>query len=66
MTQIPNDNRAKAFGSAFAIQDPETCKILSEPIYISDINSSDVIDEYLNLYDNWISSTKTNTFIGLG
>jgi hypothetical protein len=65
MTQIPNDNRAKAFGSAFAIQDPETCKILSEPIYISDINSSDVIDEYLNLYDKWISSTKANTFIGL-
>jgi hypothetical protein len=65
MTQIPNDNRAKAFGSAFAIQDPETCKILSEPICISDINSSDIIDEYLNLYDKWIASTKTNTFIGL-
>jgi hypothetical protein len=65
MTQIPNDNRAKAFGSAFAIQDPETCEILSEPICISDINTSNVIDEYLNLYDKWIASTKANTFIGL-
>ena len=65
MTQIPNDNRAKTFGSAFAIEDSETCKILSEPLYISDINSSNVIDDYLSLYGNWIASTKNNTFIGL-
>ena len=65
MTQIPNDNRAKTFGSAFAIEDLETLKIISEPLCISDINTSDVIGDYLNLYDDWIASTKNNIFIGL-
>jgi len=65
MTQIPNDNRAKAFGSAFAIEDSETLNIISEPLCISDINTSDVIGDYLNLYDDWIASTKNNTFVGL-
>jgi hypothetical protein len=65
MNKIPNDKRSMPFGSAFSIQDPETLKVLSEPLDISCIHSSTIIDEYLNSYDSWIKSTQKNTFIGL-
>jgi hypothetical protein len=65
MNKIPNDKRSMNFGSAFSIQDPETLKVLSEPLNVTCILSDTIIDEYLNLYDSWIKSTQKNTFIGL-
>ena len=32
MSNIPNDKRQLDFGSAFAIQDPDTLKIIQEPL----------------------------------
>jgi hypothetical protein len=65
MTNIPNDKRAMNFGSAFAIQDPETLSVLQEPLELNCLHSNTIIDEYLDSYDQWIGSTKQNTFIGL-
>ena len=65
MTNIPNDKRAMNFGSAFAIQDPETLEVLQEPLELKCLHSDTIIDEYLSSYDRWIRSTKQNTFIGL-
>lgn len=65
MTSIPNDKRSLDFGSAFAIQDPETVKLLRTPMDLSCINSDTIIDEYLYTYDAWIKSTNSNSFVGL-
>tara|TARA_B110000503_G_C7144760_1_gene412439 strand:+ start:1700 stop:2602 length:903 start_codon:yes stop_codon:yes gene_type:complete len=65
MAIIPNDKRGMDFGSAFAIQDPDTTKILREPFDLQCINSNTIIDEYLHDYDLWIKSSISNTFTGL-
>jgi len=65
MTNIPNDRRGMDFGSAFAIQDPATIKLLREPMDLSCVNNSTIIDEYLYNYDSWIKSTTLNSFVGL-
>lgn len=65
MTVIPNDKRSLDFGSAFAIQDPETLKILRNSYDFTDLNSDSIIDEYLYAYDTWIKSTTLNSFTGL-
>lgn len=65
MTDIPNDKRHMDFGSAFAIQDPETTKLLRKPLDLQCLNNENIIDEFLYEYDLWIKSTKGNTFTGL-
>jgi hypothetical protein len=65
MTNIPNDKRDMDFGSAFAIQDPETVKILREQLDLQCVNSNTIIDEFLYDYDKWINSTTSNRFTGL-
>ena len=65
MNKIPNDKRSLDFGSAFAIEDPETLKILREPFDLRCVHNNTVIDEYLHTYDRWIRSTAANTLIGL-
>jgi hypothetical protein len=65
MTAIPNDKRSMDFGSAFAIQDPETVKILRNNYNFTDLNSDSIIDEFLHAYDAWIKSTTSNIFTGL-
>lgn len=65
MTVIPNDNRGMDFGSAFAIQDPETMRILRQNYNLTDLNSDSIIDEYLHEYDTWIKSSTSNVFTGL-
>jgi len=53
------------FGSAFAIQDPNTLKILRQQYDFTTLNSDSIIDEYLYEYDTWIKSGTLNTFTGL-
>lgn len=65
MTQIPNDKRKMDFGSAFAIMDPDTLKVLREPIDATIIHSESIITEYLNTYEEWIRSANNNSIIGL-
>lgn len=65
MKNIPNDRRHLDFGSAFAIQDPETLSILRSPFDLSCLHNESIIDEFLYLYDQWIKNTKHNTIIGL-
>lgn len=65
MTVIPNDKRRMDFGSAFAIQDPETMRLLRNNYNFTDLNSDSIIDEYLFAYNQWIKSTVSNTFTGL-
>jgi hypothetical protein len=65
MSKIPNDNRALDYGSAFAVQDPETLKIIREPFDLKCVHSDAIIDEFLYAYDKWIRSTESNTIIGL-
>ena len=65
MTVIPNDKRSMDFGSAFAVQDPETMQLLRNNYNFTDLNSDSIIDEYLFAYDRWIKSTASNTFTGL-
>lgn len=65
MTVIPNDKRSMDFGSAFAIQDPETMRILRKNYNFTDLNSDSIIDEFLHAYDAWIKSTTSNVFTGL-
>jgi hypothetical protein len=65
MTDIPNDKRGMDFGSAFAIQDPETVKLLRDPLDLSCVHSDSIIDEFLYAYDRWIHSTVSNSIIGL-
>lgn len=65
MTNIPNNKSGMNFGSAFAIMDPETLKILREPFDASVINSESIITEYLNTYEEWIRSTQNNIVVGL-
>lgn len=66
MTDIPNDKRNMDFGSAFAIQDPETVKLLRNSYDLTQLSSDSIIDEYLYEYDSWIKSTSNNIFTGLG
>lgn len=65
MTNIPNDKRSMDFGSAFAIQDPETIRLLRNNYNFTDLNSDSIIDEYLYEYDTWIKNSKSNIFTGL-
>ncbi len=65
MTNIPNDKRNMDFGSAFAIQDPATIKLLRQTFNFTDLNSDSIIDEYLYEYDTWIKSGTLNVFTGL-
>ncbi len=65
MAVIPNDKRSMDFGSAFAIQDPETVKLLRDPFDLTCVHSDTIIDEYLYAFDSWIKSTTLNQFIGL-
>jgi hypothetical protein len=66
MSNIPNDKRQLDFGSAFAIQDPDTLKIIQEPLELDCLQSDTVIGDFLNKYDQWILSTHNNTIHGLG
>ena len=65
MTNIPNDKRSMDFGSAFAIQDPETMRLLRNRYDFTDLNSDSIIDEFLYEYDKWIKSGTLNVFTGL-
>lgn len=65
MTDIPNDKRSMDFGSAFAVQDPETVKLLRDPFDLTCVHSETIIDEYLYTYDSWIKSSTLNSFTGL-
>lgn len=65
MTVIPNDKRHMDFGSASAILDPETVKLLREPLDATVVHSTTIIDEYLHAYDSWIKTTQLNKFVGL-
>lgn len=65
MTNIPNDKRNMDFGSAFAIQDPETMRLLRNRYNFTDLNSDSIIDEFLYEYDKWIKSGTLNVFTGL-
>ena len=65
MTNIPNDNRAMNFGSAFAIEDVNTTKVLEEPLDLQCLKDDKIIDSFLCKYDLWIKSSTLNKFIGL-
>jgi len=65
MTDIPNDKRHMDFGSAFAISDPETTKLLRLPLDLQCLNNNNIIDEFLYEYDNWIKTSTTNSITGL-
>jgi hypothetical protein len=65
MTNIPNDKRSMDFGSAFAIQDPETMRLLRNRYDFTDLNNDSIIDEFLYEYDKWIKSGTLNVFTGL-
>ena len=65
MTNIPNDKRGMDFGSAFAIQDPETMRLLRNRYDFTDLNNDSIIDEFLYEYDAWIKSGTLNVFTGL-
>lgn len=65
ITNIPNDKRYLDFGSAFAIQDPETVKLLREPFNLDCVWNESIIDEFLYYYNQWIKSTNENNIIGL-
>lgn len=65
MTNIPNDKRSMDFGSAFAIQDPETTKILRDPLDLQCLNNDNIIDEFLYEYDLWIKSGTLNKLVGI-
>ncbi len=65
MTNIPNDKRGMDFGSAFAIQDPETMQLLRTSRDFTDLNSDSIIDEFLYKYDSWIKSGTLNVITGL-
>lgn len=64
MTNILNDNSID-FSSAFAIMDPDTLKVLREPLDASVVHSESIITEYLNAYEEWIRSSTNNSIIGL-
>ena len=53
------------FGSAFAISDPETTKLLRLPLDLQCLNNNNIIDEFLYEYDNWIKTSTTNSITGL-
>ena len=53
------------FGSAFAIQDPNTMRILRQQYDFTDLNNDSIIDEFVHEYDSWINSGTLNTFTGL-
>ena len=65
MTNLPNDNRAMNFGSAFAIEDVNTTKVLEEPLDLQCLKDDKIIDSFLCKYDLWIKSSTLNKFIGL-
>lgn len=65
MTSIPNDKRSMDFGSAFAISDPETTKLLRDPFDLQCLANDNIIDEFLYNYDLWIKTTTLNKLVGL-
>ena len=65
MSNIPNDKRSLDFGSAFAVEDPETLKIIRQPFDLKCVHNNAIIDEFLHTYDKWIRSTESNSLIGL-
>jgi hypothetical protein len=64
MTVIPNDKRALDYGSAAAILDIQTCKLV-DSIEIAWMHDKNIIDEYLVAYKQWIQTTKNNLINGL-
>lgn len=65
MTDIPNDKRHMDFGSAFAISDPETTRLLRQPLDLQCLNNDNIIDEFLYDYDLWIKTSQINSITGL-
>jgi hypothetical protein len=65
MTNTPNDINNPDFSNAFAIMDPETLRILREPLDVSVVHSESIITEFLNSYEDWIKSTQNNSLVGL-
>jgi len=65
MTNIPNDKRHMDFGSAFAISDPETTRLLRSTLDLQCLNNDNIIDEFLYDYDKWIKTSTINSITGL-
>ena len=65
MSNIPNDKRALAYGSAFAIQDTNTVAELTTPLDLNCVFDDEIIPKFLDRYDQWIKSTNLNTLKGL-
>ena len=65
MKNIPNDKRSMEFGSAFAIDDANTLKVLDEPLDLNCLKDDEIINDFLYRYDSWIKSSNLNKFIGL-
>ena len=51
MSNIPNDKRALAYGSAFAIQDPNTLTELTTPLDLNCVFDDEIISKFLDRYD---------------
>tara|TARA_Y100001937_G_C7102400_1_gene323172 strand:+ start:369 stop:1247 length:879 start_codon:yes stop_codon:yes gene_type:complete len=65
MIDIPNDKRSMDFGSAFAIADYDTKKVLDEPLDLSCLNDVDIINNFLLEFNLWIKSSTMNSLVGL-
>lgn len=63
--KIPNDKRDLPYGSAFAISDSDTSKIVNSSLNLSCLNDNNIVDDFLKLHRKWVSTSKLNTVIGL-
>jgi hypothetical protein len=61
----PNDKSKMEFGSSFAVQDPETVAVLQDPVDLSCLYDTKVVQQFLDKYNDWIFTTKQNTIKGL-
>lgn len=63
--KIPNDKRSLPYGSAFAISDFCTLRVLDNGLDLSCLRDEKIVDDFLDLHRDWVLSSKNNKIVGL-
>ena len=62
---IENNIKDLDFGAAASIQDKQTLDVLSTPLDTDVLNDVDLVENFVQQYKSWISTSMNNKFIGL-
>ena len=62
---IANNIKDLDFSAAASIQDKQTLDVLSTPVDTDVLNDIELVEDFVQQYKSWISTSTNNKFIGL-